>query len=49
MRMREQVLTKELKKREYIQRGKSYMRVVGDGVFQHILFGFKERLHTSSP
>lgn len=49
MRMSERILTKELKKRGYIQRGKSYMRVVGDGVFQHILLGFKERLHTSSP
>ena len=25
------------------------MRVVGDGVFQHILPGFKERLHSSAP
>ena len=35
--------------RGYTQCGKSYMRVVGDGVFQHIFLGLKERLHPSAP
>ncbi len=47
--MKEQAFVKECKKRGFIQCGKSYMRVVGDGVFQHVLLGFKERLHTSAP
>ncbi len=49
MRMREQALSNACKNRGFTQCGKSYMRVVGDGVFQHILLGFKERLHTSAP
>lgn len=49
MRMRGQAFSKECKNRGFIQCGKSYMRVIGDGVFQHILLGFKERLHTSAP
>ena len=44
-----QAFSKECKKRGFIKCGKSYMRVVGDGVFQHILPGFKERLHSSAP
>lgn len=49
MRMREQVFSKECEKRGFTQCGESYMRVVGDGIFQHILLGFKERLHSSAP
>ena len=49
MRMRDQAFSKECKKRGFIRCGKSYMRVVGDGVFQHILLGFKERLDPSAP
>lgn len=41
--------SKECKKRGFTQCGKSYVRVIGDGVFQHILLGFKERLHSSAP
>ena len=44
-----QAFSKECEKRGFINCGKSYMRVVGDGVFQHILPGFKERLHPSAP
>ena len=47
--MTERELIKECKNRGFIQRKKSYMRVIGDGVFQHILFGFKERLDPSAP
>ena len=47
--MREQAFSRECKNRGFIRCGKSYMRVVGDGVFQHILLGFKERLHSSAP
>ena len=47
--MREQVLSKECQKRGFTQHGNSYMRVVGDGVFQHISLGLKERLHSSTP
>lgn len=47
--MRERALSNVCKNRGFIQCGKSYMRVVGDGVFQHIFLGFKERLHTSAP
>lgn len=46
--MREQAFSKECERRGFIQYGKSYIRVVGDGVFQHILLGFKERLHSSA-
>ena len=49
MCMKEQVLSTECKRRGFTKCGKSYIRVVGDGVFQHILFRFKERLHSSSP
>ena len=44
-----QVFSKECEMRGFTRYGKSYMRVVGDGVFQHILLGFKERLHSSAP
>lgn len=44
-----QAFSKECENRGFIKCGKSYMRVVGDGVFQHILLGFKERLHSSAP
>lgn len=47
--MKEQDLYKECKKRGFVRCGKSFMRVIGDGVFQHILFGFKERLDPSAP
>lgn len=47
--MREQLFSKECIKRGFIRRKKSYMRVVGDGVFQHILLDFKERLAASAP
>lgn len=49
MCMREQALSNACKDRGFTQCGKSYMRVVGNGVFQHILLGFKERLHTEAP
>lgn len=49
MRMREQAISRECEKRGFIQCEKSYIRVVGDGVFQQILLGFKERLHSSAP
>lgn len=49
MSMSERILSKECKKRGFIQRGKSYMRVTGDGIFQHVLCGFKERLHSTAP
>ena len=44
-----QAFSKECKKRGFVKCGKSYMRVIGDGVFQHILLGFKERLDSSAP
>ena len=44
-----QAFSEECKKRGFVKCGKSYMRVIGDGVFQHILPGFKERLHPSAP
>lgn len=47
--MREYTFSKECEKRGFFRYGKSYIRVVGDGVFQHILPGFKERLHSSAP
>lgn len=47
--MRKQEFSKECKKRGFTQCGKSFLRVVGDGVFQHILLGFQERLDPSSP
>ena len=47
--MREQVFSEACKDRGFTQCGKSYMRVIGDGVFQHILPDFKERLHSSAP
>lgn len=47
--MKEQAFIKECKKRGFIPCGESYMRVIGDGVFQQIFLGFKERLHTSAP
>ena len=49
MHMRKQVFYKECEKRGFTTYGKSYMRVLGDGVYQHILTGFKERLHSSAP
>lgn len=49
MCMREQVFSKACINRGFIQCGKSYIRVVGDGVCQHILLGSKERLHSSAP
>lgn len=49
MCMREQFFSKACINRGFIQCEKSYMRVVGDGVFQHILLGPKERLHSSAP
>jgi hypothetical protein len=47
--MGERVISKELQERGFSKHGKSYLRVVGDGVFQHVLLGFKERLHFSAP
>lgn len=47
--MRMHTFVEACKNRGYIQCGKSYIRVVGDGVFQHIFLGFKERLHSSAP
>lgn len=44
-----QAFSKDCEKRGFVKCGKSYMRVVGDGVFQHILLGTKERLHFSAP
>ena len=44
-----QAFSRECEKRGFAKCGKSYMRVVGDGVFQHVLLGFKERLHSSAP
>lgn len=44
-----QAFSKECEMRGFTRYGKSYMRVVGDGVFQHILLGSKERLHSSAP
>lgn len=47
--MIEHVFSKECKQRGFVKKGKSYMRTVGDGVFQHILTGFKEHLDPSAP
>lgn len=47
--MRNQVLSRECEKRGFIRIGKSYMRVIGDGVFQNIVPDAKERLDPSSP
>lgn len=44
-----QAFSKECEKRGFTRCGKSYMRVIGDGVFQHLFLGFKERLHSSAP
>lgn len=44
-----QAFFKECEIRGFTRYGKSYMRLVGDGVFQHILLGSKERLHFSAP
>ena len=49
MQISSNTLSKECKKRGFVRCGKSYIRVVGDGVFQRVLLGFKERLHSSSP
>lgn len=49
MRMRVQAFFKECEKRGFTRCGKSYIRVVGDGVFQHVLLGFKEHLDPSAP
>lgn len=44
-----QAFSKECENRGFIRCGKSYMRIIGDGVFQHILLGVKEHLHSSAP
>lgn len=49
MHMRKEIFSKECKNRGFIQCGESYIRVVGDGVFQRILLGFKECLDPSAP
>ena len=49
MCMWEQALSNACKDRGFTQCGKSYMRVVGNGVFQHISLRRKERLHTTAP
>ena len=47
--MKERALANACKERGFTKCGKSYMRVIGNGVFQHISFGVKERLHTEAP
>lgn len=49
MCMRDQAFFNACKDRGFTKCGKSYMRVVGNGVFQHISLGLKEHLHTEAP